>query len=63
MNNNPNPGNSGKEKQMNAIARTTSVVMLLTWALARAARLAATAGLLAGAIGIAFRAEAAEVAV
>ncbi len=63
MNNNPNPGNSGKEKQMNAIARTTSVAMLLTRALARAARLAATAGLLAGAIGIAFRAEAAEVAV
>ena len=50
---------------MNPITRTTSVAMLVTRAWTLAARLAPSAGLLAGAIGIgiAFRAEAAEVPV
>ena len=68
MINNPNCGPSRKEKRMSTpgkSTKTTSMAMLVTRALALAARLAPPAGLLAGAIGIgiAFRAEATEVAV
>ena len=64
--NNPNCGPSRKEKKISTPGKstqTTSMAMLVTRDLALAARLALTAGLLAGAIGIACRGEAAEVAV